>query len=275
MKTFLFTWNPKVWDDWDYDDLARKVRRSGGGGTWSCGKSKRPRPGDRFFHLRQGAEPKGIFGSGWITSRPTEHRRFTGERGHYSQYVDVRWDWLVDLRKEGPLTRDRLADGHLAVVNWDTQVSGIEIPSVAAAELEELWRAHVRKPLRPPPAILRDLLDPELAALEGAARRTLRTHRRREWRLRLAKIHEALYRNKGRLVCEVPGCGFDFAATYGAAGIGYAQVHHKLPLGSRANATTTKLEDLAVLCANCHAMVHVGGECRPIESLIPRRRRVA
>jgi hypothetical protein len=26
--------------------------------------------------------------------------------------------------------------------------------------------------------------------------------------------------------------------------------------------------ELAVVCAICHAMIHVGGECRPIDSLI-------
>jgi predicted HNH restriction endonuclease len=29
----------------------------------------------------------------------------------------------------------------------------------------------------------------------------------------------------------------------------------------------TGLDDLIVVCANCHAMIHVGGECRSPESL--------
>jgi 5-methylcytosine-specific restriction protein A len=28
------------------------------------------------------------------------------------------------------------------------------------------------------------------------------------------------------------------------------------------------LKDLAIVCANCHAMIHRNGECRPLEGLI-------
>jgi len=38
--------------------------------------------------------------------------------------------------------------------------------------------------------------------------------RKRERRLRQIKIEETLLRNKGRLICEVPRCAFDFAETY-------------------------------------------------------------
>ena len=41
---------------------------------------------------------------------------------------------------------------------------------------------------------------------------------------------------------------------------------------SETGPTDTLLEDLAVVCANCHAMIHRGGECRPIASLISERR---
>jgi 5-methylcytosine-specific restriction endonuclease McrA len=56
-------------------------------------------------------------------------------------------------------------------------------------------------------------------------------------------------------------CGFDFASRYGALGAGYAECHHLSPLSERPeNGWTvelrTKLEDVAVLCANCHRMVH-------------------
>ena len=108
----------------------------------------------------------------------------------------------------------------------------------------------------------------ELVGLEGGARLRVVWHRRRERRLRDAKLAEAI-RLHGRLVCEVPGCGFDFAHIYGALGDGYAQVHHVLPLGARAPDSDgpTLLADLAVVCANCHAMIHVGGQCRPLESI--------
>ncbi|MFJ6754357.1 HNH endonuclease [Streptomyces sp. NPDC091273] len=57
------------------------------------------------------------------------------------------------------------------------------------------------------------------------------------------------------LRCAV--CTFDFHSAYGALGNGYIEVHHVLPLhisGPR----ETNLNDLALLCANCHRMCHRG-----------------
>lgn len=268
MRTFLLTWNPKRWDWEDYAADVAKVAHGGKDGTWSSGNSKRPRPGDRFFHLRQGVEPKGIIGSGWIASKPKLGTHFT-ESGKTARYVEIHWDSLLNFETTPPLGRDVLGKGLLGAFNWNPQASGTEIPPEVAAELEELWRTHVRKALPRPPASLRPLLDPEMAAMEGKQQRRLVIHRHREWRLRLAKVHDALVRGRGRLVCEVPKCGFDFAKVYGELGQGYAQVHHKKPLSDRTSASETKLADLAIICANCHAMVHAGGECRDLESLIP------
>jgi predicted HNH restriction endonuclease len=115
----------------------------------------------------------------------------------------------------------------------------------------------------------------DLEALEGEPRQRLVTHRHREAKLRAAKISAALQANNGRLICEVPRCGFDFAKRYGEIGYGYAHVHHRVPLGKagrRGHKTT--LDDLAIVCANCHAMIHKGGECREdLNTLIPRRRK--
>ncbi|MCX5792447.1 MAG: HNH endonuclease [Elusimicrobia bacterium] len=54
--------------------------------------------------------------------------------------------------------------------------------------------------------------------------------------------------------CEI--CGFNFEETYGNIGRGYILVHHLKPIGSRRRATKTRLEDLVVICQNCHAMLH-------------------
>jgi len=59
----------------------------------------------------------------------------------------------------------------------------------------------------------------------------------------------------GGLACEV--CGFDFEKTYGERGRGFAECHHVIPL-SVSGATITRLKDLAIVCANCQRMFHVG-----------------
>lgn len=114
--------------------------------------------------------------------------------------------------------------------------------------------------------------DAELSWFEGRQRVSFILHRHREEKARRSKIADAKARNKGQLICEVQGCGFDFASQYGALGEGYAQVHHLVPLNKSAmSGRETKLSDLAIVCANCHVMIHKGGECRELAGLIPGR----
>ncbi|MDI7775873.1 HNH endonuclease [Asticcacaulis sp. EMRT-3] len=58
----------------------------------------------------------------------------------------------------------------------------------------------------------------------------------------------------GQLACEV--CNFDFRKKYGELGDSFAEVHHLKPIAENTTATITKLDDLAIVCANCHRMLH-------------------
>ncbi len=53
-------------------------------------------------------------------------------------------------------------------------------------------------------------------------------------------------------------CSFDFELTYGKWGKEFAEVHHIKPLSDLKGEKqeTNPLIDLAILCANCHRMVH-------------------
>jgi 5-methylcytosine-specific restriction endonuclease McrA len=66
------------------------------------------------------------------------------------------------------------------------------------------------------------------------------------------KVH--VLKTTGRLKCEA--CEFDFTERYGAIGEGFCEVHHTVPLSSLKEQSETKLEDLAILCSNCHRMIH-------------------
>lgn len=91
-----------------------------------------------------------------------------------------------------------------------------------------------------------------VAAIEGGVSRRTVAQRERDPKLRRAKIEDVRRRCKP-VACEV--CAFDFRSTYGPHGDGYIQVHHVIPLHFSGE-VTTRLEDLALLCANCHAMIH-------------------
>lgn len=84
----------------------------------------------------------------------------------------------------------------------------------------------------------------------------LARHMRRERNPKLRKRKIESVRAAGMpIACEV--CTFDFQKTYGDRGKDYIEVHHTLPLHVSGE-VKTRLADLALLCANCHRMIHRG-----------------
>ncbi len=63
-------------------------------------------------------------------------------------------------------------------------------------------------------------------------------------------------------------CGFNFGAVYGPVAEGYIHVHHLHPLSQASGAhAVDPVADLRPVCPNCHALLHLGGECRGIEEV--------
>jgi 5-methylcytosine-specific restriction protein A len=106
----------------------------------------------------------------------------------------------------------------------------------------------------PAGAVRAEAIDDYLAeAPEG--RLLTRTHRVRERNSRLVSARKAkALQEQGHLQCA--GCGFSFAAVYGARGVEFIECHHTLPLSSLRPNSKTRLEDLALVCSNCHRMIH-------------------
>lgn len=87
-----------------------------------------------------------------------------------------------------------------------------------------------------------------MEAIEGLAKESVRATRSRNGQLREAAIRQS------RGVCEA--CLRDFSVLLGGLGARALQVHHKNQLAQSDNEVITSLDDLAVLCANCHCIVH-------------------
>lgn len=113
-----------------------------------------------------------------------------------------------------------------------------------------------------------DLLGPEepeiQEAQEGRVLTRLHRFRERDRKLVESKKQEALKKH-GRLSCEV--CGFDFSFRYGPSGNGIIDVHHTIPVHTLAQGQKTRLEDLSLLCANCHRMVRSSRRWLSLEEL--------
>ncbi len=270
MPAYLLTWNPNSWE-WTHlrRDVAKVARGEAHELTWSCGNTKSIPIGSRVFLLRQGVEPRGIMASGWVTNPTFQHEHWDAERaraGDRANFVRFSVDTIVDPDIDRPMAVRNLDSAVMRAVNWSTPASGISLREEAALELEGHWAAYM-------PRGRRDLGAAVTSATEGRMTMRLVRHRSRERALRAAKIRGAIEAAvDGRLRCEVPNCGFDFEATYGLVGKGYAEVHHIRPLGEVDGMVRTTLEDLVVVCSNCHAMIHRGGGARPPLQLIRARR---
>ena len=98
--------------------------------------------------------------------------------------------------------------------------------------------------------------DPEqddTGAREGAL--LFRWHRSRERDRRLVRRKKrAALRSKGSLTCEV--CDFDFQLQYRGLQKPFIECHHLIPLAQLRPNSRIYLRDLALVCSNCHRMLH-------------------
>jgi 5-methylcytosine-specific restriction protein A len=82
-----------------------------------------------------------------------------------------------------------------------------------------------------------------------------RTHRVRERNAKLVARRKAKAKEQnGRVTCE--GCSFDFEKVYGDRGTDFIECHHTVPVSSLVSGSHTRLKDLALVCSNCHRMIH-------------------
>lgn len=135
MNTFLFAWNAKKWPWPELDEsIAALARGEEVIEDWRVAAYKKIQPGDRAFMVHVGAEPRGIFGSGTVHSLP--YKKSEDDRAHR---VDLRFDTLLNPRRQNILTLDVLAIGRLEKQTWTPQGSGILIQPELVEELELVW----------------------------------------------------------------------------------------------------------------------------------------
>jgi len=93
----------------------------------------------------------------------------------------------------------------------------------------------------------------EEVALEGKMLSAFHIRKERNRGL-VEKRKKQFLKKHGRLFCEV--CNFDFSERYGERGKGFIECHHTKPLHTLKPNSKTRASDLALLCSNCHRMIH-------------------
>jgi len=194
--------------------------------------------------MRLGSEPRGIVASGRSTSDGTfkgPHWE-EGRSKERARYVDVLFDTLLNPAREPILDTHLLKAPALRDFNWSPRASGTKLPGDVAAQLETAWSAFHKKAYAP-------YVVPNEAALEGLKTEVTAYARGRSRRLR----DQALRASRG--VCAA--CDVDFTKILAGKGVRALQVHHKKQLASTDRPRLTHVSDLSVLCANCHALIHL------------------
>ena len=106
--------------------------------------------------------------------------------------------------------------------------------------------------------------DDESAFPEG--RDTYAIHRKLERDGRLPKrVKAARLASTGKLECEA--CEFDFAEVFGELGDGFIEAYHRVPVHKLDGTMRTKADDLALVCPNCHRMLHRSDPHLSVEQL--------
>lgn len=86
-------------------------------------------------------------------------------------------------------------------------------------------------------------------------RKKLRIHIIRERNPRVITLaKKKALAETGTLCCAV--CGFNFEERYGEIGKGFIEGHHIKPVSQLLPDEETKVDDIILLCSNCHSMVH-------------------
>jgi predicted HNH restriction endonuclease len=111
---------------------------------------------------------------------------------------------------------------------------------------DNIWRDLLRTPKLPD-------VDLTLSGSEGKRRLVTHLQTERASDLAQAKKNQFRAKNSGKLSCEC--CRRTFAE-YGEHHEAMFEVHHVKPLGKTKKQSVTKLIDLAVLCSNCHRVIH-------------------
>ena len=248
MKTWLITWNPQRYDWADFAHYIAAVEDYGSAVIgWSCGRTKAIEKGDRFFMLRQGPDPAGLFASGSIYKGPYLEQHWE-DRRKKQLYVDL----VFDVLNEKPLIERNILlsarTGYYAGA-WRTQSSGVSIPPPIASKIERKWAQILGT---------NDLgFSDEDAGLEsiheGAVRRITVNAYERSSRARQACLAHHGY------CCSV--CDVLLEDIYGERGRNFIQVHHKKPLRQlKKRYKVDPIKDLIPVCPNCHAILHRGGK---------------
>ncbi|MCU1540170.1 MAG: endonuclease [Arthrobacter sp.] len=254
MTAIILGWNPDDWDRWNYPAAAAQVRVTGlVVQRWNVsGHRDLPAGADAWLVL-QGSHAGGLLGHGVVVSEHAETAAEPAverhgpqelpEHGPREQTVLIAFDAFLPLGEQVPV--DVLHDAAPGIP-WDgVPDSGLHVEPAEEATIRGLWGEFGPQPGPDPtePA-------PGTYPQDAVARVLVNRYERDE---------EARRACLARHGTSCAACGFSFELKYGETGRDFIQVHHIVPVAQLGSGyQLDPITDLVPLCANCHAMAHLG-----------------
>jgi len=176
----------------------------------------------------------------------TDSEKFRNPNGVYMKLMNFR---SIDPEYEGvglkgsSRTDKEVFEQFVGDPEYLSQMAESIKGAIAEEDPESITKFHFSAPLDPG----------EVEAKEGAIMTRIHKYRERDNKIIVVK-KDQFFRINGRLFCEA--CTFNFRERYGPRGDGFIECHHKKAVSDLKFGEKTTLEDLALLCANCHRMVH-------------------
>ncbi|KGB52648.1 putative restriction endonuclease [Sphingopyxis sp. LC81] len=108
-------------------------------------------------------------------------------------------------------------------------------------------------------------IEEAITGKEGRILTRIHSYRERD-RAFVAKVKKHRKKLNGKIPCEA--CGLDPLTTYGAEGERCIEAHHRIPIQELQPDSVTREEDIALICASCHRIVHSRYPCLTLDELI-------
>jgi len=144
-----------------------------------------------------------------------------------------------DLQNDPVLSKMRILTVHVG--------SNFLLSNQQSERIKDFWTASNQH--------VKDIDEEFVSNAEGKI--TLRMHKVRERDPKLrGKAIEQFVKTHNKLFCEV--CNFSFVDTYGEIGQGFIEVHHLKPISTYSDGEVTQIDDMKLVCSNCHRMIHRG-----------------
>jgi 5-methylcytosine-specific restriction protein A len=253
MTAIILVWNPDEWNDWTYPAVLEEVAETGRFlASWKVGLADAlgdaATSGADAWLVLQGRHGRGLIGHGVIVSERPAPRFQAPDAASAAPagsplYVRVAFDGLLPVGDQIP---PEVLQETVPGLDWEA----LEGPALAVdpfleSPLRGLWRDFGPQPGADP-------TQPVPGTVPAAAVSRVEVNRYE----RSPDARRACIAHHGTS-CAV--CGFSFEIAYGDIGKDFIPVHHLVPV-SQLDSTyeLDPVTDLVPLCANCHAMAHLG-----------------